>query len=96
MVTYLGDDLSEKNRGELYVGRPKSEAREREGCSHPSARIDSPAMRKTLTTVFTRGGNQIEVLYECRNCGMNLEYGASTCDECGSSDVVVYDFSDVD
>ncbi len=49
-------------------------------------------MRKTISTVLTRVTGQPEVLYECRNCGANLDPGATVCAECGASDIAVYEF----
>lgn len=50
-------------------------------------------MRKALSSVITRVTDQTEILYECRNCGTNLEPNQTVCTECGDSDIAVYEFS---
>lgn len=50
-------------------------------------------MRKAISSVITRVSTRSEVLYECRDCGTNLDAGTSTCPACDSTDIAVYDFS---
>lgn len=61
--------------------------------SAPIRGVHVPAMRKTIATVFTRVTGGTDVLYECRDCGTNLEADAASCSTCGSTAVAVYEFS---
>lgn len=35
-------------------------------------------------------GRPTTVLYECRNCGTNVDADATTCPACGGDDIVTY------
>lgn len=56
-------------------------------------RQPEPAMRKAISAVFTRVAGRTEVLYECRNCGTNLDAGETACSACGHTDIAVYEFT---
>ena len=49
-------------------------------------------MRKAISTVFTHFAARSEVLYECRNCGTNLDADAAACPACNATDIAVYEF----
>jgi ribosomal protein L37E len=44
-----------------------------------------------LIRTYVLGGSPMEVIRECRNCGMELESGASSCANCGSGNVARYE-----
>jgi len=51
----------------------------------------SGAMIKPLSTVIGRFVDRTEILYECRNCGTNLDASTSCCPACDATDVAIYE-----